>query len=233
MKLQQLHTWNLTPTEAVALQRQLAERVDARAPLTRCELVAAADISYNRFSNVCYGTVVVLRVKDGEVIETQDAIQEVTFPYIPGLLSFRETPVVLQAFARLQSEPDAIMLDAHGYSHPRRFGLACHVGLWLDRPCLGCAKSVLVGTYREPGPRAGSQTALKDGSEVIGRVVRTRDRVKPVYVSVGHQIDLPSAVRVVRATCRGHRLPEPARQAHLHVNALRRAAGESPGPTPP
>ncbi len=227
MKIKPLHTWDLTPREAVALQRELAGRVDARSPLTHYETIATADISYNRFSPICYGAVVVLRVSDGEILEVQDAVQEVTFPYIPGLLSFRETPVVLQAFARLKTEPDAVMLDAHGFSHPRRFGLACHMGLWLDRPCLGCAKSVLVGTYREPSPLAGSQTALKDGSEVIGRVVRTRTGVKPVYVSVGHKIDLPSAVRVVLATCRGHRLPEPARQAHLRVNALRRAAGEA------
>lgn len=228
MKFKHLHSWDLTPKEAVALQRELAAQVDARTPLTRCDIVAAADISYNRFSNVCYGAVVIMRVADSEILETRDAIREVPFPYIPGLLSFRETPVLLEAFAQVESEPDAILLDAHGYSHPRRAGLACHVGLWLDRPCLGCAKSVLVGTYREPSPRAGSQTALKDKGEVIGRVVRTRTGVKPVYVSVGHKIDLPSAVRVVLATCRGHRLPEPARQAHLRVNTLRRAAGEHP-----
>jgi deoxyribonuclease V len=228
MHIRSLHAWDLTPKEAIALQRELAGQVDARTPLTRCDLVAAADVSHSRFSNRCYAGVVVVRISDGEVIEKQEAIRDVKFPYIPGLLSFRETPMVLEAFAKIQAEPDVVMLDAHGFAHPRRFGLACHVGLWLDRPCLGCAKSVLVGTYREPASKAGSQTALKDGREVIGRVVRTRTGIKPVYVTVGHRIDLPSAVRVVLATCRGHRLPEPARQAHLHVNALRRLAGEEP-----
>src|SRR5438874_1063356 len=121
MKIQPLHSWDLTAKEAVALQRELAGRVDGRSPLTRCDIVAAADISYNRFSNVCYGAVVVLRVQDGKVIETRDAVREVHFPYIPGLLSFRETPVVLEAFAQVESEPDAVLLDAHGFSHPRRF----------------------------------------------------------------------------------------------------------------
>jgi deoxyribonuclease V len=225
MEIHVLHDWDLTPKEAVALQRRLAARVDARSPLTRCEIVAAADVSHSRFSNDCYAGVVVVRVADGEIIEKQAAFGAVTFPYVPGLLSFRETPIVLEAFAKIKAEPDVVLLDAHGFAHPRRFGLACHVGLWLDRPCVGCAKSVLTGMNREPARRAGSQTALKDGSEVIGRVVRTRTAVKPIYVSVGHKIDLPSAVRVVLATCRGHRLPEPARAAHVHVNALRRAAG--------
>jgi deoxyribonuclease V len=126
----------------------------------------------------------------------------------------------------VESEPDAIMFDGQGYAHPRRFGLTCHVGLFLERPCLGCAKSVLVGTYKEPGVRAGALSPLVHKGEVIGSVVRTRQRVKPVDVSVGHRIDLPSAVRVVLQTTRGYRIPEPTRQAHLYVNSLRAAAKE-------
>jgi deoxyribonuclease V len=223
MKIHNLHAWDLTPTEAVALQRKLADRIDTRTPLTRCELVAGADISYERFSDVFYAGVVVVRVADGEVIERRSAVKRNPFPYIPGLLSFREAPALLEAFAQIESEPDAIMFDGQGYAHPRRFGLTCHVGLFLEKPCLGCAKSLLTGTFKEPRPRAGSLSPLIDKGEVIGNVVRTKNKVKPVYVSVGHRIDLPSAVRVALQTTRGYRIPEPTRQAHLYVNRLRAA----------
>ena len=222
MRIQPLHSWDLTPTEAVALQRTLANRVEARTPLTRCNLVAGADVSYERFGNLFYAGVVVLRMDDLTVVEEQGVVREVTFPYVPGLLSFRETPVLLEAFAKVKSEPDAVILDGHGYSHPRRFGFACHLGLWLDRPSVGCAKTRLIGTYKQPGRRAGSVAPLKDHGEIIGQVVRTKTGVKPVFVSVGYKIDLRSAVELVLATCRGYRLPEATRQAHLQVNALRR-----------
>jgi deoxyribonuclease V len=218
-----LHSWNLTPQEAIALQSELADRVEVRTPLTHCDLIAGADVSYNRFSTTFYASVVVLRADDGRIVETQGAIGEVTFPYVPGLLSFREAPVLLEAFAKVKAEPDAVMFDGQGIAHPRRLGLAAHVGLWLERPCVGCAKSKLWGRYEEPGVKAGSVSPLKaPGGEVVGDVVRTKDKVQPVFVSAGHRIDLPSAVRLVLATCRGYRLPEPTRQAHLHVNALRR-----------
>jgi len=225
MKIHRLHAWDLTPAEAVALQRELAGRVEAGPPLDRCDLVAGADVSYNRFSNTFYAGVVVLRTSDLSVVERQGAVREVHFPYIPGLLSFRETPVLLDAFAKVKSEPDAVMVDAHGFSHPRRFGLTCHLGVCLERPTLGCAKSRLTGTYEEPGPKAGAHTPLTDRGEVIGSVLRTKAGVRPVFVSVGHRIDLASAVRLVLQTCRGYRLPEPTRQAHHHVNTLRRAGG--------
>ncbi len=224
MKIQPLHSWDLTPTQAIAMQRQLADRVDTGRPLTRCNLIAGADVSYDRFSNLFYAGVVVLRMDDLTVVEKQDVVREVSFPYVPGLLSFRETPVLLDVFAKLEAEPDAVILDGHGFSHPRRFGFACHLGLWLDRPSVGCAKTRLIGTYKEPGRRAGSLAPLKDDEEIIGQVVRTKMGVKPVFVSVGYKIDLRSAVELVLATCRGYRLPEPTRQAHLHVNALRRRA---------
>jgi deoxyribonuclease V len=229
MNLQALHSWDLTPTEAIALQRELAGRIDTRTPLTHCKLVAGADVSYNRFSPTFYAAVVVLRADDWTIVETQGAVRESPFPYIPGLLSFREAPVLLEAFAKLKSMPDAVMLDGQGMAHPRRLGIASHVGLWLDLPCVGCAKSRLTGTYKEPAPQAGSLAPLVDRGEVIGSVVRTKDRVKPLFVSAGHKIDLPSAVRLVLQACQGYRLPEPTRQAHLHVNALRRAGSAEPG----
>jgi deoxyribonuclease V len=223
MKIHRLHGWDLTPSEAIALQKELASRVDTRTPLTHCEVIAGADVSYNRFDPTFYASVIVCRVDDGAVLEKQSAVGQVTFPYVPGLLSFRETPIVLEALAKVKSDPDAVMLECHGYSHPRRFGLACHIGLWLDKPTLGCAKTRLCGQYKEPKPKAGSVSPLTDKGEVIGEVVRTKDGVKPVFVSVGNRIDLPSAVRVVLATCHGYRLPEPTRRAHQHANALRRA----------
>jgi len=224
MKIRSLHPWELSPTEAIALQRRLADQVDTRTPLTCCQRIAGADISYDRFSNVFYAGVVVLNMEDLTVIETQGVMRETAFPYIPGLLSFRETPPLLEAFANLKCEPDLVMIDGHGYSHPRRCGYASHVGLWLDRPCIGCAKTRLIGTYEEPGRKAGCVSPLQDHDEVIGQVVRTKTGIKPVFVSVGHKIDLHGAVDLVLATCRGYRIPEPTRQAHLHVNTLRREA---------
>jgi deoxyribonuclease V len=226
MRIRQLHSWDLTPKEAVALQRELAGRVDTRKPLERCDLIAGADVSYNRFSPVFYAAVVVLRTSDWSVVEKQDVVRNSPFPYVPGLLSFREGPALVEAFGKLESRPDAVMLDGQGIAHPRRFGIASHLGLWLDVPTLGCAKSLLIGKYKEPGKKRLSKTRLVDGDDVIGSVVRTRDSVKPVFVSVGHRIDQASAVRLVLQSARGYRIPEPTRQAHLHVNVLRRLAGD-------
>jgi deoxyribonuclease V len=222
MKIKHLHSWNLTPTEAVALQRELAGQVDSGTRLTRCDLIAGSDVSHSKHSNTVYAGVVVLRMEDLSIVETRAVVRETSFPYIPGLLSFRETPVLLEVFAELRTEPDAVMLDGHGLAHPRRFGYASHVGLWLNRPSIGCAKSCLIGDYKMPRTGLGSVAPLAHKDEVIGQVLRTKTGVKPLFVSVGHKIDLRSAVKLVLDTCRGYRLPEPTRQAHLHVNALRR-----------
>src|SRR5947209_7570346 len=155
MRIHPLHAWDMKPDEARALQRQLAGRVDTDTPLDHCELIAGADISYNRFSSTLYAGVVVLRMEDMTVVEKQGVVAEATFPYVPGLLSFREAPAVLEAFAKVESEPDVVMLDGQGIAHPRRLGLACHIGLWLDRPCFGCAKSRLTGTYKDLDRPAG------------------------------------------------------------------------------
>ena len=222
MKIHRLHSWDLTDAEAVALQRRLAGRVDASTPLGRCDLVAGADISYNLYSPTLFAGVVVLRTSDWAIVETQGVIGEATFPYRTGLLTFREAPTLLEAFARVQSEPDAVMIDGAGIAHPRRIGLAAHMGLWLDRPTIGCAKSRLTGKFKEPGREAGSVAPLTDKGAVIGSVVRTKTGVNPLFISVGHRIDLASAVRLVLEASRGYRVPEPTRQAHLLVNELRR-----------
>ena len=221
MKIPTLHSWDLSPKEAITLQKELAAQIDIKRPLKNCEFIAGADCSYNRFSPKFYAAVVVLRTSDWSIVETQGVIGESPFPYIPGLLSFRETPIVLQAFGKLEQRPDAVMCDGQGYAHPRRFGLACHLGLWLGIPCFGCAKTRLVGAHDEPGLDAGEFAPLRDKDEIIGNVVRTKHRTKPVYVSVGHLIDLKSATKWTLESCRGYRIPEATRQAHLHVNQMR------------
>ncbi|HEX8071892.1 MAG TPA: deoxyribonuclease V [Pyrinomonadaceae bacterium] len=231
-EFKQLHDWNLSPREAVELQKQLRARVRL-APLDRkVETVAGADISFNKFSPVVYAGLVVLRLPTLEVVEEVGVVSETRFPYVPGLLSFRETPSVLEAWAKLKTEPDAVMFDGQGIAHPRRVGIASHVGLLIDRPTLGCAKSVLVGKYEEPGEARGSWTPLVDpkNNETVGAALRTKTRVQPIYVSPGHLIDLPGALELTLACDGGYRQPEPTRRAHLLVNALRRGERTPTGP---
>ncbi len=229
MKIHALHPWDVTPEQAVALQTQHAGRVDAATPLTACDLVAGADVAYDDATHTVYAGVVVLRASDWAVVERRGVVGKNEFPYRPGLLSFREAPVLLEALALVESEPDLVMFDGQGLAHPRRFGLACHVGLWLERPCLGVAKSRFRGLYGPLGDEAGATTDLVEQGQVVGRVVRTRTGVKPVFVSVGHKIDLDSAVRWVLASAREARVPEPTRQADIFVNALRKESGGPPG----
>jgi deoxyribonuclease V len=224
MDIPTLHSWDLTPKEAVALQRKLANQIEIRRPLKKCELLAGADCSYDRFSPVLYAAVVVLRTSDWTIVEAQGLVGETRFPYVPGLLSFREVPIVLEIFTKLKHRVDAVIFDGQGRAHPRRIGLACHAGLWLNIPTFGCAKTRLIGEHDEPGPNAGDCVPLRDKDETIGSVVRTTNRTNPVFVSSGHLIDLKSAVRWTLASCQGYRIPEPTRQAHLHVNRLRTEA---------
>jgi deoxyribonuclease V len=222
MKFRALHSWDLSPTEAVALQRQLADQVVTDVPVSACNLIAGADCSYNRFSTTMYAGVVVLRADDLSVVERKGAVGDTTCPYVPGLLSFREIPILLQAFSKLEHVPDIVVADGQGLAHPRRIGFVSHLGLWLKVPTVGCAKTRLIGEYEEPGREAGSSTPLIDRGQVIGRVVRSKTGVKPLFVSPGHLLDTDSAVHWVLATTRKHRLPEPTRLAHLFVNELRR-----------
>jgi len=180
--------------------------------------VAGVDVSVK--NNVSQAAVVVLTFPALQVIETVRAQMPTPFPYIPGLLSFREGPVLVQAFAQLQHEPDAFLFDGMGYAHPRRIGIACHMGLWLNKPTLGCGKTHFIGTYDEPPLERGAWSALVDKGETIGAVLRTREATKPVYISAGHLMDLPSALDLTMRCTGRYRLPEPIRAAH-------HAAGES------
>lgn len=226
MLIPHLHDWPATEAEAVELQAALAERADVSRPLTSFELVAGCDVAYHLTEPVLFAAVVVVRIADQKAIETRTATRAVNFPYVPGLLSFREIPALLLSLSDLHSTPDAVMLDGQGIAHPRRFGLASHLGLWLNLPCLGCAKSWLVGDHDEPGPEAGDATPLKVGTETVGQVVRSAKGAKPVYVSPGHLIDVESALSVVRATLGGYRHPTPTREAHLAANRLRQSVRE-------
>jgi deoxyribonuclease V len=186
-------------------------------------LVAGADVSYDRGSPALYAAVVVLDAESLEVVDVAHATTRAEFPYVPGYLSFRELPPLLAAFERLRLRPDLVLCDGHGRAHPRRFGLACHLGVALDLPVIGCAKSRLIGEHREPGPRRGAHTALRDGREGIGEVLRTREGVAPVYISIGHRVSLATARRLVLRFTPRFRVAEPIRAAHAEVNRLRRA----------
>lgn len=218
MEIRRLHPWDVSPGEAIRLQTMLHREVVVENCLGAVATIAGVDVSVQ--GDVARAAVVVLRFPELTTLEVAKAEAPVTFPYIPGLLAFREAPAILAACERLQAEPDLFIFDGQGSAHPRRMGIAAHVGLFLDRPTIGCAKSRLSGLHPELPPQAGSWVPLTDGNEVIGAALRTRAGVKPVYVSPGHRVDLETAVRYVLACCRGYRLPEPCRLAH-------RAAGIS------
>jgi deoxyribonuclease V len=222
MRIEKLHGFGLSPEEARRLQERLASGVEAGPALDLEELryVAGADVSTQ--DGMAYATVVVLDFPGLSVVEAQGFEALLEFPYVPGLLSFREMPSLLGALEKVETAVDVVVLDAQGLAHPRRIGLASHVGLFLDVPTVGCAKTVLVGKFEEPRMEKGNATDMVHRGEVVGRAVRTRDGVSPVYVSVGNGVDLDSSVELVLACCTKYRLPEPTRQAHNAANRLRR-----------
>jgi len=241
----QLHEWNVTRAEAQAIQNRLRDQVRVE-PLDvqAIRMVAGADISFDRDSDTVFAGFVVLRLSrvsatNGsdprsptpaplEVIERAGVKTQATFPYIPGLLSFRETPALLEAWERLAVRPDALIADGQGQAHPRRFGIACHLGLLLDLPTVGCAKSILCGTHGPVGDAPGDWMPLVDEGETVGVALRLKAGAAPVYVSVGHRCDLPSAIALVRCCAGPTRVPETTRYAHLYVNELRRQGGPPP-----
>ncbi len=222
MKVLIHHRWAVTTAEARAIQLELRKQFERqdRLPVIRC--VAGADVALDLRRSRAIAGVVVFRFPGLEEIARVTASRPLSFPYVPGLLSFREMPALLAAFKHLREEPDVIFYDGHGYAHPRRFGIACHLGVALGRPSIGCAKSRLIGTHAEPGSEAGSWAPLRDGEEVIGAVVRTRAGVKPIYVSQGHRVSLAKAVALTLAVSDGYRIPRPTREADHFVEAVKR-----------
>lgn len=229
MKVNELHGYDLSPSEARRLQRELAPRVEFGPPLDLDEMrfVAGVDVSTEAETNMAYATVVVLDFPGLTVVEERGFAAALEFPYVPGLLSFRELPSVVGALGKVEAPVDALVCDAQGISHPRRLGLASHLGLFLDVPTVGCAKSRLVGGFDELGEEKGSVADLVDRGEVVGKAVRTRSGVSPVYVSVGNRVDLESCVELVLACSPKYRLPETTRKAHEAANRLRRGADDT------
>jgi deoxyribonuclease V len=214
--------WNLTPREAVREQERLRGRVALEDSLETIRHVAGADLAFDPSTGAAVAGVIVYRFPDLAEVERRSARRLLQFPYVPGLLSFRESPVLMAAFAKLRTRPDVILIDGHGYAHPRRFGIASHLGVLLDVPTVGCAKSLLVGEHDEPGVAAGSTAPLLDRGERVGTVLRTRDGVRPIYVSAGHRVSLETAVRLVSQCLDGTRIPKPTREADRYVRELRR-----------
>jgi len=214
MKITQVHPWNVSPPEAKRIQQELRGRVVEENRFGEIHTVAGIDVGVKE-DDIIRAAVVVLRFPELTPLDQSVAEMPATFPYIPGLLAFREVPVVSSALEKLAKEPDLLIVDGQGRAHPRRMGIACHVGLITDRPTIGCAKSWLYGRYEMPDTPAGSYAYLYgDDDEIVGAVVRSKDHVSPLFVSIGHRIDLPTAIDLVLKCTRGYRLPETTRYAH-------------------
>ena len=215
VKVVRLHSWQVSPTQARDIQQRLAAQVSRSSQLTNPHLIAGVDISAANTQGIATGAVVVLEYPELRLVETKVAQGRPNFPYVPGLLSFRESPLTLAACEKLTVTPDLILVDGQGVAHPRRLGLASHLGLLLNTPTIGCAKSLLCGQHEEPDGEPGSYAEVLDRGETIGVALRTRLGVKPIYVSIGHKVDLETAIYWVLECCHGYRLPEPTRLAHL------------------
>jgi len=217
-----LHPWNVTPREAMEIQTRLGAQVSLIPSRERIRWVGGADVSYTREDDRLFGAMVVLSFPDLAVVDEAWQMDRVRFPYVPGLLSFRECPILLQVVKRIRCRPDVWIFEGQGIAHPRNLGLASHMGLLLDRPSIGCAKTRLVGAHRPVGLRRGDRETLTLDGRVIGAAVRTRSGTKPVYVSPGFRVDLEGAIKMVLETSRPYRMPEPLRQAHMLSNRVRR-----------
>lgn len=212
--MENIHPWDVTLAQARAIQERLRERLIRRDDFAQIETVAGLDIGFKDGGKITRAAVVRLRLPRLELLERALARCPTSFPYIPGLLSFREIPAALEALDKLRGKPDLLLCDGQGYAHPRRFGLACHLGLLTDLPSIGVAKSRLIGEHGTLAPQKGAQTPLRHDGETIGTLLRTRAKVSPVYVSVGHRIGLETALDYVLACTTRYRLPEPTRLAH-------------------
>lgn len=216
------HSWNISPGQAIELQKELARQVRIEPLGGKVRTVAGTDCAFHASGKRIVAVAVLCDARTMEVLETAYADLPCPMPYIPGLLSFREAPAVIEAIEKLSQRPDLLMCDGQGIAHPRGVGLSTHVGLWLDLPAIGVAKSRLCGEYRLPGIRKGCHTQLRYHDQVVGAVVRSRDNVKPLFVSIGHRITLPEAIRWTLRACRGVRLPEPTRRGHQFVTQCKR-----------
>lgn len=209
-----LHSWKLNIQQAIEIQNQLRSELLLKNTFSKLETIGGADVFYPKEKEILYGAIAVFSYPDLRLIDWATARGRVSFPYIPGLLAFREGPILLKVFERLRIKPDLMIFEGHGIAHPRGLGLASHLGLWLDLPSIGCAKSPLVREFKPPALFRGSVEWVLIGDKKVGAILRTKDKVKPVFVSPGHRIDLKTSIEVILNACRGYRMPEPLRKAH-------------------
>jgi deoxyribonuclease V len=222
MKFSRIHPWTEDPREAEKIQDRFRSMVSMKPERTTFKLVGGADVAYSKKDNMAFATIVVLKVPEMELVEKVRAQANVTFPFMPGFFYFREGPVLTKALSRLKIVPDCFVFDGHGICHPKGIGLASHLGLLLDMPTIGCAKKLLCGEVGELGNDVGDTAPIFYGNQEVGQAVRSRESVKPLYVSPGHKIDVETAVKTILDLLRGYRLPEPLRLAHVMANKQRR-----------
>jgi len=243
-----LHSWNVSVEEAIQIQEALKERIILKRTFSKVhpvrnssgvsnpaaeqrriisngvKTIGGGDVAYSKNGNLLFGAIVVLSFPDMEILDTATADGKIPFPYIPGLLSFREAPILIKTFQRLKLKPDVMIYDGQGIAHPRGMGLASHMGLWLDLPSIGCAKTPLLDEFVSPDLSKGSLEWIFRGREKVGAVLRTRGNVKPLFVSPGHRIDLPTSIQLILQSCKGYRFPEPLRKAHQLAGRIEHSA---------
>jgi deoxyribonuclease V len=219
--MKELHSWNVSPEEAVQIQENLRSRIVLRTNFSKVRTIGGGDVAYSKKRNLLFGAIVVLSFPQMDTLDIAEAYGKVRFPYIPGLFSFREGPILIKTFQRLKIKPDVMLYDGQGIAHPRGFGLASHMGLWLDLPSVGCAKTPLLDEFISPGSSKGSCELIRREGKEVGIVLRTKDNVRPLFVSPGHRIDLPTSIQIILKCCQGFRIPEPLRRAH-HISRLLR-----------
>ena len=210
--------------EAIRIQEVLKDKIILEKAAAKVKTIGGGDVAYSKKGNRLFGSIAVLSFPDMEVLDMAKADGDITFPYIPGLLSFREGPILIKTFQSLRIRPDVMLFDGQGIAHPRRMGLASHMGLWLDLPSIGCAKTPLLKEFINPGPFKGSFKWIRQEGKKVGAVLRTKEKVKPLFVSPGHRIDSLMSIELVLESCRGFRIPEPLRKAHQASLLLRREA---------
>ena len=214
LSMKPLHSWNVSVEEAVRIQEALRDRVIVKKTFSKVTTIGGGDAAYSKDGNLLFGAIVVLSFPEMEVVDSATADGKTLFPYIPGLLSFREGPILVKTFQKLRLKPDIMIYNGQGIAHPRRMGLASHMGLWLDLPSIGCAKTPLLSEFVLPGPLKGSFEWIRRQGKKVGTVLRTRDHIRPLFISPGHRIDFATSNQLILESCKGFRFPEPLRKAH-------------------
>lgn len=221
-----LHSWDVSSEEAIRIQEAFKDQIILKKTFSKVRTIGGGDAAYSKDGKFLFGAIAVLSFPEMEIIDTATADGKTFFPYIPGLLSFREGPILIETFQRLGLKPDVMIYDGQGIAHPRGMGFASHMGLWLDVPSIGCAKTPLVDQFVSPGLSRGSFEWIRRKGRKVGAVLRTKENVKPLFISPGHRIDLLTSNQLILESCKGFRFPEPLRKAHqLAERAARNAQG--------